>query len=267
MPEPGDVAGVSASQRVSIEAIVRFRDDLRSFQQMLLSAERPPEFAAFRQSLLHRAGAIRPLFERVVGQYLQPQPSLFGPPPGPPINVWDLALTPSGYYNTPKRQARYVGEIADHLAGFIGRLEADPSLLEPPAAPAPAPARAEGASQVINVHGGVVNIGQTHSGNVSQQASAAQDLTEIRRLLRELEEAIQQLEAPAEEREGFARPVAQLQGELTQDRPLVSRLVIGWGAVKAIGTTESAWQGWERAQRIAADVGPRLGELIQNLTN
>ncbi len=244
MSEPGGVAGVSAPQRVPIEAVVRFRDDLQSFQQMLLSAERPPEFAAFRQSLLHRAGAIRPLFERVVGQYLQPQPSFLGPPLGPPINIWDLALTPSGHYNTPKQQARYAGDLVDLLTTGT-----------------------EGSSQVINVHGGVVNIGQTHSGNVSQQASAAQDLTEIRRLLRELEEAIQQLDAPAEEREGFARPVAQLHGELTQDRPLVSRLVIGWGAVKAIGTTESAWQGWERAQRIAADVGPRLGELIQNLTN
>lgn len=134
--------------------------------------------------------------------------------------------------------------------------------------PTPRSPRLPSAStQTINVHGGTVNIGQTHSGNVSQQIALDQDKAEVRRLLRELEEAIRQLDAPEEERESFLAPVEQLQGELRQEKPLTGRLVPAWGAITAFGSVESAWQGWERVQRIAVEVGPKVGELIQSMTS
>ncbi len=173
---------MTEEQRKRIDAIIRFRDDLQRFSHMVLEPERPAGYREFRQSLLQRAGGIRAVCDRVIGSYAKPQGSLFGPI-GPAVDLWDLALTPSGHFDTPRQQAHYAEAVGDLLTQLIGRLEAEPVLLDPPA-PRPSGAQAPGSAQTINVHGGTVNIAQTHSGNITQTTQVTQDITDVKQLLR-----------------------------------------------------------------------------------
>lgn len=248
-------------RRARIDQVATYRDDLLRFGEMLVANHRPPEFSALRQDILRRGGSIRPLCERVLGTYAYPQTTIFGRT-GPDINVWDLALRPSGHFDTPAQQAKFGEGVADLLTELIGRLEADPSLLEPPPPPAPRP---EGA-QTINIHGGNVNIGQTFSGDVTQTNTFGADLASVRQLLADLERAIGELEAPEEERESMLAPVETARAELRQARPIVGRLLAAYGAIQVFATAESTWQGWERVQHIAGELAPQLHKLIEATT-
>ncbi len=166
------------AQRANVDEVIRFRDDMRSFQRMLQEPKRPSEFEEFRQTLLQRQGVIQPILERVLGRILKPRPFY----QGQPINIWELALYDVPTYN----QAYYTGQVADRLTTLIGMLEADVSLLDPPAPQPEAPPTVANAGQTINVHGGTVNIAQAHSGNIAQQISHSQDVAEITSLLRNL---------------------------------------------------------------------------------
>jgi hypothetical protein len=183
---------------------------------------------------------------------MQPQPYQLGPP----LNVWDLALHQVAGYS----QVHFMDVLHDHLTVLIGRVEADPSLLQPP----PAPERAI-RLPAINIYGGTVNVAQTVSGNVSQSTAVQSEIDGVRQLLAQLESAIRDVQAPEEERENFLEPVEQFSSELGKSRPLISRLARSWGAIQAFAAIEGAWQGWERVQRISMELGPKAHDLIQAL--
>lgn len=257
------------TERDRIDQIIAFHSDLARYRALLAQHERsvkqadqyprrptpdlPAELEPLRQSLLRRSGPVKILFERIVGTIVQPQPYNLGPP----INVWELALHENDHYN----QDHFLGVVADYLNIAIGRLEDDATLLD---APKPQTSAA-GMLAPINVYGGTVNIAQTAGGDISQSITVGQDLAEVGRLLSDLEDAIRAMDAPEDERDNFLEPVEELGRELGKSRPLVSRLARSWGAIQAIAAIEGGWQGWDRVQHIAADLGPRVHDLIQSM--
>lgn len=141
---------------------------------------------------------------------------------------------------------------------------AAPRSARPVEARRPAPSSG---GMTVNIHGGNVNIGQTVSGDVHQSMSAPSEVAEIHRLLRDVEKALEEIEAPPEERDAFITQVHQIRGEIAQTKPILGRLVNGWGAVSTWATLEGAWQGWDRVQSIAVELAPRLHAFIQLLTS
>lgn len=122
------------------------------------------------------------------------------------------------------------------------------------------------AGNTFNVHAGVVNIAQSQSGDIYQQAGGTPDVKAVRDLLGELELAIANMEATQEERDSFAEPVSQLRAELSHERPLLGRLMSGWGAVKAFATLQGAWAGLDHVQTLAAQVAPQVEAIIRAAT-
>lgn len=263
--------------RARIDKLIQFHADLTTYargvelydQQHRLWArqsygqkpEMTPELEALRQDLLRRSGPVRTLFGRIIGNIVQP-----GPFQTANHDAWDIALVGHRDFYS----GTYVKLIADHLLTIIGRLEDDPSLLDPPKPRNAPPDAAPGGRlmQTIHVHpGAVANIGQTAAGNISQTAAQQQhqDIAEVRALLAELLEAIREIEASDDEVEGFLEPVEHLDRELKSKRPLVSRLTTGWSAVQGFAAIEGAWQGWDRVQRLSEVLGPKLHDVIQAL--
>jgi non-specific serine/threonine protein kinase len=131
---------MTPDQRRRLDELATFHADLIRLKSRLVArqlggpgaAGDQRTFEELRQSLLRRAGVVKPLFERVVGGRIWIT-APFG------INraddLWDVALTD----NHPYSQAVYAGDLADRLTSVIGTLEADPSLLEPPPPRQPRP--------------------------------------------------------------------------------------------------------------------------------
>ena len=247
--------GFHADLKRYAERVGQYEDVYRAWARATYRTGREPlmddELEDLRQDLLRRSGAVRPLFQRLAGRLIQPGPFHSGQ-----HDAWDLALV--GHRDFYR--ASYARQIADILLTVIGRLEDDPALLEPPPPP---PAQPVSALQPINVYGGTVNIAQTASGDISQTIAPQQGLAEVRELLNNLESAIRDLGAPEEDIIGYLEPVEQLDRELGKSRPLISRLTTSWGAIAGIAAVEGTWQGWDRVQRIAADIGPKLHDLIE----
>lgn len=246
------------SQRARIDRVITYRDDMRKYALILATGETGESCDAVRERILQGAGIMQPLLQRVRSVMIKPQPYNRGQG----TNVWTLALYPSPGYN----QAQFVRVVADELTMLIGQLEADPSLLDPPPPPKPMAAPPSSGPQTINIHDGTVNIAQTASGDVTQHNAAVANLAAVRQLINDLIGAIGDLDAPEEERESFVAPVETLKAELRQSRPLAGRLLAAYGAVQAFGTVESAWQGWERVQRVSGELAPHLHQLIQAMT-
>lgn len=256
---------MAASRRDRIEQIKAFQQDLQRFARVLREEEEEEDSGRSkgggagkrdrseqqRQDLLRRAGPVESLHDRVCGRLIQPLPFYQGE-----RNVWQLALHDTFGF----RQSHFAKLVADHLLELIGRLEADPKLLDPPKPRKPAAAAASGTT--FNISGGNVNIANVGKGDVAQSIGTTTYAAQLCRQLAELEEAIRAVAAPNEERESFIAPIEQLRVELGQPRPLVSRLLAGWGAVSAFGTVESAWQGWERVQKLANAAAPQLEAFI-----
>lgn len=256
---------MTPEQRTRIDEIEEFRRDMQRFAALLENDEHASSRRAsderkreeMRQSLLRRAGRVKPIFERVIGGRLS-----ITAPYGIPRqdDIWDVALTDGHPYN----QAYYAGQLADRLNMVIGRLEDDPSLLDrPPAASRPTPS-----PTMVHIHGGTVQIGQVGPGSIgsltqSQSAASAADADELRRLIAELEDAIRALVAPDQERQDLVEPVSQLKAELAKPKPRYTALLPGWNWVKTIAALNGAWSGWNRVQHLAAQALPHLDKLLQ----
>jgi hypothetical protein len=131
--------------------IVAFHQDLLRFKAFLegirnaeksrltVSDDSRAKLENLRQSLLRRRGTIEPLFVRVIGNLVQSSPV------GRSDNVWQIALHGHPVYS----QTYFVQALADSLNTFIGTLEEQPWLLDPPVKPSPSPAREE---PVTDVH-------------------------------------------------------------------------------------------------------------------
>ena len=246
------------TQQARIVRVVAYRDDMRQYARLLAMGAEDEPGDAVRERVLQGAGVMQNLHRRVRGVIVKPQPYNRGEG----TDIWTLALYRSPGYN----QAQFARAVADELTIVIGQLEADPSLLDAPKPTEPKPVPPPGSGQTINIHNGTVNIAQTFSGDVTQTNAAAVDLAEVRRLLSELTAAIAELDAPEDERASFAAPVDTLRAELHQPKPLAGRMLTAYGAITAFATAESAWQGWERVQRISGVLAPRLHNLIQTVT-
>jgi hypothetical protein len=121
-------------------------------------------------------------------------------------------------------------------------------------------------SQVFNIYAqSTINAAQTSSGDISQVIVPATDLSQVRVLASELRKAIESLEASAEERNTLGAPIRELESELQKPEPLLAGIMNGLSVVKGIATAEGAWQGWDRAQRIAVELAPHLAALMQSL--
>jgi hypothetical protein len=142
------------------------------------------ELEQLQQSLLPRAGAVRPIMRRVIGG----EPTHYTPATGISQSVWDVALFGSSFLS----QSYHARLMADQLAMVIGAVEADPSLLSPPKPPRPT--REANTGHVINIEGGiradVVNFAQSTSGGITQIGRQAPEVTELLAALRDLETAI-----------------------------------------------------------------------------
>jgi hypothetical protein len=120
-------------------------------------------------------------------------------------------------------------------------------------------------AQTIHVHGGSVNVAQTGAGSITQTTTAPGTVAAVAQLLAELRDAIQGLDAPEDERAELLEPVTRLRAELQQPTPRVARLQTAWGAVRVIGDLESAWQGWERVQKIVGMLAPLVPPLLTEI--
>jgi hypothetical protein len=259
---------MTPEQRTRIDRIEQYYRDLVEFKRLLdtqVEAEaagrrgptprHPATIEELRHSLLRRAGGIQPVFERVVGRLMQPQPFHAGPD----ANYWDLALVGAHWFS----QTVAAGTLADFLSMAIGKLEDNPSLLDPPRAQPGSQPTSPRQSQTINVYGGTANFAQAVSSNVSQTISAPSDVDEIRRLLAELRQLIEDSGAPDEEREVAVVHVEQLSEELGKPKPRLAMLKIPWNGLQALATFDGAWQAVERAQQIVAELQEHLGPMLQ----
>jgi hypothetical protein len=249
------------SDREKIDHIEAFRADLLRYQRMLEAKRRARQYSrddsegtngigALHESLLRRQATVEPLCDRIVGRFTNGG-----------WNIWDVALHDSGPFN----QAYMVGRLAGYVTTLIGHLETSPPLLRRPKSTSQQPTEPRSVLQPINIYGGNVTIAQTASGDISQSTTSHEDLVEVRRLLDDLQAAIRDVQAPDDELEGFLEPVEQLNSELGQSRPLISRLTRSWGAIQAIAAIEGTWQNWDRVQKIAVELGPKAHDLIQVL--
>ena len=266
MHQPNDVP-----PRVTIAELHSFEDDLRRLQAMMAaviarrqrgyggSADDDPasrgEIEQLRRTLVRRAGRVRAVVDRLNGGALNVHaaPAAGGRTIG---TVWDAALTGIAFMS----QTESLERLADRVGMAAGRLEADPSLADPPRPIEPTVSP----SQTIVVHGGSVNIGQTARGDVHQTVTPAAELAEVARLLGELRQAIAELDAGDDEKRAFLEPVERLGAEVGKPNPLRAALAMGWTTMTGIATVEGTWQGWDRVQRLAGEVAQHLAPVIQS---
>ena len=269
----GEVVLWTPTRRALFHEITAFQQLLTSYAEQLgtqVNAEstardahrsvpnRPVELQNLRRQLLRRQAIVQPVFERIIGRIVQPAP--FNQ--GPVTNIWDIAFHPTGQWN----DAHFVDVISDYLLTLIGKLESEPQLLDPNPRPAKRALDAGKQSQIIHVHGGTVNIAQTAAGDVTQVINREDGIVDATRLLGDLEVAIRELHAPEDDRDSLIAPVEQLKVEIRQPRPLATRLLVAWSAVQTYATMETSWQGWDRVQRIASELAPKLHALLPALT-
>lgn len=262
---------MTPEQRSRIEEIEQLRHDLLKLKQLVdirdesESAARssmskrqgPARVNELRTSLLRRSGWIQPLFERIVGRLEQPKPFNAGAPD----SIWQIALHGHPVYS----RAHYDGVLADELNAFIGRLEADPALLDPPK-PAVSTIGSHAMQSQTNYIFASSNVSQAAKSTVSQTVHSAPDAAEMRRLLTELEDAIRGSDEPREDKDGYLESIEQIKGELARPNPRRSRLEMGLAWIERVAAGEGALQAVERAQRLAAALSPMLSAYSQALS-
>jgi hypothetical protein len=121
---------------------------------------------------------------------------------------YDFWLMATAGPNDFEPLSAHIKDIHDDIAEKIARLRRILGRLDLiPEASAPTTQRAAEGSQSrrsarsiqhINIHGGTVNIAQTATGNIAQTTAATNELADIRRQLRELEDAIRAVQGPSE---------------------------------------------------------------------
>lgn len=260
---------MTGEQREAIDDVVAFQSKMQAFWQMAKAHEEavlrakeatkpkpipPQDMEEIRRSLARWAGRIRPLFERVVGQLIQPHPFYTGR-----SNAWDLALVGHELYS----QAPFVRLIVDHLDTLIGRLEAEPQLLERVQATPRSTQRPPSISQTITVHANTVHIAQSGTGDAT--VSASPPVEEIGHLLEDLVKTLGNIDAPSAEREDLVSQAEEIAVEVRKPAPIRTRLLRGWSVVNTWASLEGAWQGWDRVQVIASQLAPLLHQWISAL--
>lgn len=258
-------------QRESINEIARYGEDLREFATLLEQSEAEKQNVrllstdatdvaqrteSLRQSLLARAGIVKPVFERVIGRLMQPQPYRMGPD----INAWDLALHPHHVFT----QHVFARRVADYIVELVGRLEADPELLEAPRTRPGTPLNLGATLQNVVVHGNV-NIAQVGGGSVTQAGTFIGAPRELIDLLHQLKVAVSNVQAPDEEKAELWSQIDELLKEVQKPKPSRAGLMRVWGAVQVWTTVEGAWQGWDRVKAIAELLAPHIQALITQL--
>ena len=260
---------MTPAERKRLRAILHFRLKLADYVFQLedfevaeqearlahLSVPRPPrELEEARHELLRLSGAVEPVFDRVIGRIMKPQVGRIGPAE----RIWMLALQPHELW----KSSYFAKVIVDNLDELVGRLEASPSLFEPPVAPIVQ--RPQFMAHTVNVYGTIAQVGTAGAANIPEELQ--NNVRETVELLAQLRTAIDGLDAPYEEREGLALAVAELQEELQRSRPRFGPLAGGWGAVKTFATIEGVWQGYDRIQHISAEVAPKVEGILHALT-